>query len=85
MEQVKANELTETFIFETTGQVPIKSVQKYYSSTDMIGRHYSLESDKLPGVIRYYTICNCLRPEVNAEYTRVLEQAVVYNRICHFD
>eukprot|EP00347_Sterkiella_histriomuscorum_P018766 403344262 len=73
-ERIRINQNTESFILRADSVMP--KVQYYYEGTDMIGKHYKLTSKKLPGIVRYYTICNSIRPMAYKNYVRVLEEAV---------
>lgn len=49
-----------------------KSGQRFYKDVKMIGKHYLVRSKKHPKIKRQYTITNCMRSVVHAEYMRVI-------------
>lgn len=58
----KVNKIAHIFKFTTTDLKIVRNWKKWYSDSDMIGRHFLIYSSDLVKVKRQYTICNSIIP-----------------------
>jgi hypothetical protein len=52
-----------------------KGVRKHYSDPNMVGCHYLVQSD-LSDKKRHYTVCNVMRNDVYADYSRLIKSVL---------
>ena len=65
-------------VHTVTFQAPTapKGVRKHYSVPNMIGCHYLVQSD-VSDKKRHYTVCNVMRNEVYADYSRLIKSVLM--------
>ena len=78
--KIKDNPSTCTFCFETLDLKKVEKFSKMFTDLSNCGKHFLLSASSEPKIIRQYTICNCLEPELQIELFKLMDSVLKKTR-----
>lgn len=68
------NDYVKTIYLESVDKRPVPNFKKHYHGFEILTKHFWIRCLQDPSVIRHYTICNAMDPDLYSAYVTNLDQ-----------